>query len=146
MDFWFGPKTPWCWGGLDKRLLGVLFQRGGLDKRLLGVRVVWTKDSLVLIQPWLAPRSLLSKPPQHQGVFCPNHPFEREHQGVFCSNHPNTKESFVQTTPQNFKGHFPEFTFSTKESFVQIAAEFSLRVSISRSRRDSRASERGALR
>ena len=57
------------------------------------------------------------------GVFCPNHPFEREHQGVFCSNHPNTKESFVQTTPQNFKGHFPEFTFSTKESFVQIAAE-----------------------
>ena len=61
LDFWvfgFGQKTPWCWGGLDKRLLGVLFQRGGLDKRLLGVRVVWTKDSLVLIQPWLAPRSL----------------------------------------------------------------------------------------
>ena len=46
---------------------------GGLDKRLLGVGVVWTKDSLVLIQPW--------------------------HQGVFCPDHPNTKESFVQTTP-----------------------------------------------
>ena len=47
--------------------------RGDLGKRLLGVGVIWTKDSLVLTQPW--------------------------HQGVFCPDHPNTKESFVQTTP-----------------------------------------------
>ena len=59
---------------LDKRLLGVffifgkwLFSLGGdLAKRLLGVEVIWLKDSLVLIQPW------------HQGVFGPDHPFERE--------------------------------------------------------------------
>ena len=70
------------YSGLDKRLLGpkrklqeMAFKvlGGGLDKRLLGVGVVWTKASLVLIQPW--------------------------HQGVFCPNHPSTKESFVQTTP-----------------------------------------------
>ena len=70
---WFGQKTPWCWGGLDKRLLGV--------------GVVWTKDSLV---PGLN---------QHQGVFCPNHPSTKE---SFVQTTPlkeNTKESFVQTTP-----------------------------------------------
>ena len=75
----------------------VLFQRGGLDKRLLGVGVIWAKDSLV---PGLS---------QHQGVFCPDHP--------------NTKESFGQITPQNFKGHFPKIKKNTKESFVQITVD-----------------------
>ena len=95
-----------------------------MDKRLLGAdsALAGTKESFV--QTTSTPRSLLSKPPQHQGVFCLNHPFEREHQGVFCSNHPNTKESFVQTTLQNFKGHFSEFTFSTKQPFGQTTVEF----------------------
>ena len=47
--------------------------RGDLGKSLLGVDVIWTKNSLVLTQPW--------------------------HQGVFCPDHPNIKEYFVQTTP-----------------------------------------------
>ena len=46
-DFWSDKKTPWCWGDLDKRLLGA--------------------DSA------LAPRSLLSRSPQHQGVFLSDH-------------------------------------------------------------------------
>ena len=74
--------------------------------------MIWPKDSLVLIQPWLAPRSLLSRSPQHQGVFCPDHP--------------NTKESFGQITPQNFKGHFPKIKKKTKESFVQFTVELEL--------------------
>ena len=39
-----------------------------------------------------------------------------QHQGVFWPDHLNTKESLGQITPQNIKGHFPEFTFTcTKE-------------------------------
>ena len=55
---WSGQKTPWCWGDLDKRLLGA--SQGWIS----------TKESFVQTTP--TPRSLLSKPPQHQGVFCPN--------------------------------------------------------------------------
>ena len=43
---WFGQKTPWCWGDLAKRLLGARAES--------------------------APRSLLSRSPQHQGVFLSN--------------------------------------------------------------------------
>ena len=70
---------------------------GDLAKRLLGVGVIWPKDYLVLIQQW--------------------------HQGVFWPDHPNTKESCCQITPQNFTDHFPEFTFSTKESSSQTTVE-----------------------
>ena len=66
---WSGQKTPWCWGDLGKRLLGARAES--------------------------APRSLLSRSPQHQGVFCPDHP--------------NTKESFGQIkNPKNsnFKSAF----------------------------------------
>ena len=45
-DFWSGQKTPWCWGDLGKRLLGARAES--------------------------APRSLLSRSPQHQGVFWPD--------------------------------------------------------------------------
>ena len=45
---WSGQKTPWCWGDLGKRLLGARAES--------------------------APRSLLSRSPQHQGVFWPDHP------------------------------------------------------------------------
>ena len=69
---WFGQKTPWCFFDFRKMAFKVL--RGDLGKRLLGVGVIWTKDSLVLTQPW--------------------------HQGVFCPDHPNTKESFCQIKPQ----------------------------------------------
>ena len=43
-------------------------------------------------------------------------------QGVFWLDHPDTKESFGQITPQNFKGHFPKLK-NTKESFVHITVE-----------------------
>ena len=72
----------------------ILLQGYDLAKRLLGVGVIWPKDSFVLIKPW--------------------------HQGVIWPDHPNTKESFGQITPQNFKGHFPKIKKNTKESFVQI--------------------------
>ena len=65
----------------------------GFAKRLFGVAVIRPIDSLVLIQAW--------------------------RQGVFWLDHRNTMESFGQITPQNYKGHFREFTFSTKESFGQ---------------------------
>ena len=65
-----------------------------MGKRLLGVGVIWAKDSLV---PGLS---------QHQGVFCPDHP--------------NTKESFGQITPKNFKGHFPKIK-KTPRSLLSIS-------------------------
>ena len=58
--------------------------------------MIWPKDSLV---PGLS---------QHQGLFWPDH----------C----NTKESFGQIAPQNFKGHFPKIK-NTKELFVHTTAE-----------------------
>ena len=39
-------------------------------------------------------------------------------------DHPNTKESFGQIIPKNFKGHFPEFKFYTKELFSQNTVDF----------------------
>ena len=52
-----------------------------MAKRLLGVGVIWPKDSLV--------------------------PGLKQHQGVFWPDHPNNKESFDQITSQNFISHFP---------------------------------------
>ena len=110
---YLGPKS---W--LKIWVLGVL----GLAKRLLGA------DSA------LAPRSLLARSPQHQGVFCPNHnPVIKL--GTFtigvwsgqktpwCQDWISTLESFGQITPQILKVHFPEFTFSIKESFSQATVE-----------------------
>ena len=50
-DFWSGQKTPWCWGDLGKRLLGARAES--------------------------APRSLLSRSPQHQGVFLSDQKFQK---------------------------------------------------------------------
>ena len=72
--------THWCF--CDFREMASKVLGGDLAKRLHGVGVIWPKDSLV---PGLS---------QHQGVFWPDHP--------------NTKESFGQITPQNFKGHLPK--------------------------------------
>ena len=55
---WSGQKTPWCWGDLDKRLLGA--SQGWIS----------TKESFVQTTP--TQRSLLSRSPQHQGVFWPD--------------------------------------------------------------------------
>ena len=83
-DFWSDKKTPWCWGDLDKRLLGA--------------------DSA------LAPRSLLSRSPQHQGVFLSDHaPISKVPNVItglwfgqktpWCQGWVSTKESFGQITP-----------------------------------------------
>ena len=68
---WYRQKTPWCF--FDFREIAFKGFGGDFAKRLLGVGGIWTKDSLVLTQPW--------------------------HQGVFCPDHPNTKESFAQIIP-----------------------------------------------
>ena len=90
--FWFGQKTPWCWGVCTKDflVLGWFWQKTpwcqpGLNQHqgVFCTNHANTKESFVQTTP--APRSLLSKPPpktlkaisrkskKHQGVICPNH-------------------------------------------------------------------------
>ena len=69
------------YSNMDKRLLGVFLIFGKWPLKFWGV--IWPKDSLVcwgdLAKRLLgaraesAPRSLLARPPQHHGVFWPNH-------------------------------------------------------------------------
>merc|ERR1711876_165515 len=76
-----------------------------------------------------APRSLLSKPPQHQGVFCSNQKtqkskFQVSFLGLNIALSPNLiGSSDVDFHKDSKSGLNSKITFSTKESFVQIAAE-----------------------
>ena len=62
--------TPWCKRELREMAYKAL--GGDLAKRLLGVGMIWPKDSLVLIQP-LHQGVFLTRSPQQQGVFWPDH-------------------------------------------------------------------------
>ena len=92
---WFGPKTPWCWSDLAKRLLAYLW----ISRFLRQVEVTFSAFVLIsnthsfhflqyfeshcrYFESTLRFDSLVPGLNQHQGVFWPDH-------------HPNTKESFV---------------------------------------------------
>ena len=101
--------------------------------------LVWPKDSLVLggnrpkdslvltADSTLAPRSLLARSPQHQGVFWPNPKsqklkFQVSFLGLNIALFPNLFGS-SDVAFFNDSESDSEFTFGTKESFDQISVE-----------------------
>ena len=61
------PDSESSWEGTSDESIRFGYKVPKVDLQLLlSGFVIWPKDSLVLIQPW------------HQGIFGPDHPFERE--------------------------------------------------------------------